>query len=240
MWTNSRTLTWKWRMMVHTRPKMMEGLPSIISGMWMFTSLICNHTSQHKEWPHTVIFSAHNHQDIHGRWIKPLRNEWDSLISSLKRTVLSRCCFFPGRNLCLSPDSRSSTVGSAIEMPGSYFQENQKDPVPNSPTELTILWPLITSSNSSSRDPSLKSLNRSCTAHGGFLWWTVEICSSHYTATIMSLIELQYFQNLTHFATPDKCGKATLGRVQIHKWLMPPSEETRVAHFLYGVMERQS
>lgn len=32
--------TWQCRMMVHIRPRMMEGFPSMMSGMFMFTSLI--------------------------------------------------------------------------------------------------------------------------------------------------------------------------------------------------------
>lgn len=38
-------LTWYCRMMVHMRPRMMDGLPSIISGMWMLTSLIWGENS---------------------------------------------------------------------------------------------------------------------------------------------------------------------------------------------------
>lgn len=50
MWRHWFTkLTWQWRMMVHMSPRMMDGRPSVISEMFMFTSLILSNARDRNE-----------------------------------------------------------------------------------------------------------------------------------------------------------------------------------------------
>ncbi len=51
-------LTWQWRMMVHMSPRMMEGRPSVISEMFMFTSLTCVKQAQQMCIKHTEDYNV--------------------------------------------------------------------------------------------------------------------------------------------------------------------------------------
>lgn len=88
-------------------------------------------------------------------------------IYSLKRTALSQCCSCAETSLCLSPDSVkhnqsvSRSVGSLKLWPVGWKASVY--------LRLTMRWPLIVSSRSSSLEPSQKSWNRSTTIHAGLL-----------------------------------------------------------------------
>lgn len=87
------------------------------------------------------------------------------LISSLERRGLSQCCFCAETFLCLSPDSTKHNQRVSQLVQYSNWLENMS--TAEGEKGLTIRWPLITSSRSSSLEPSRKSLNRSTTMHGG-------------------------------------------------------------------------